>query len=49
MRRLLKLAEVALNEYGMSGAISTFQHYGGNVIFQVDLPAAVSSRDVDEF
>jgi Ser/Thr protein kinase RdoA (MazF antagonist) len=36
LRRLRKLAEFALKEYGLSGAKLTFLHYEGNVIFRVD-------------
>lgn len=42
LRRLRKLAEVALVEYGLKGAKLTFQHSGGNVVFRVDVPGAVS-------
>jgi len=45
LRRLRKLAEVALDEYGMTGANLTFQHYGGNVIFRVEMPGLGSSKD----
>jgi len=38
LRRMRKLAEIALNHYGLSGARLTFQHYEGNVIFRVDVP-----------
>jgi len=40
LRRMRKLAEIALAEYGLSGAKLTFQHYEGNVIFRVDVPGA---------
>ena len=36
LRRLRKLAEVALEEYALSNAKLTFLHYEGNVIFRVD-------------
>jgi Ser/Thr protein kinase RdoA (MazF antagonist) len=38
LRRLRKLAETALEEYGLTGATLTFLHYEGNVIFRVDVP-----------
>jgi len=46
LRRLRKLAEVSLDEYGLTGASLTFQHYEGNVIFRVDV--AGSSLDGNE-
>ncbi len=49
LRRLRKLAETALEEYGMADAILTFQHYGGNVIFRVDVPAPVSYIETHEY
>jgi len=49
LRRLRKLAEIALEKYGISDANLTFQHYGGNVIFRVDVPAPVSSIDECEY
>jgi Ser/Thr protein kinase RdoA (MazF antagonist) len=45
LRRMRKLAEAALIEYGMSGARLTFQHYEGNVIFRVDIPGPSSSTN----
>lgn len=41
LRRLRKLARAALKEYGMETANLTFTHYGGNVIFRVDLQEPV--------
>jgi Ser/Thr protein kinase RdoA (MazF antagonist) len=41
LRRLRKLAGVALEEYGLTGANLTFTHSGGNVIFRVDAPGPV--------
>jgi Ser/Thr protein kinase RdoA (MazF antagonist) len=38
IRRLRKIAELALLEYHLSEASLTFQHYQGNVIFRVDVP-----------
>lgn len=49
LRRLRKLAEAALEEYGMADATLTFQHYGGNVIFRVDLPNPVSVKETYEY
>jgi Ser/Thr protein kinase RdoA (MazF antagonist) len=45
LRRLRRLAEVALQHYGMEGANLTFTHYEGNVIFRVDVPGSVKSGD----
>ena len=46
LRRLRGLAEIALEEYGLTGARLTFTHSGGNVIFRADVPgpAAVTSE-----
>jgi Ser/Thr protein kinase RdoA (MazF antagonist) len=44
LRRLRKLAGVALEEYGLTGANLTFTHSGGNVIFRVDAPGPVPDR-----
>ena len=49
LRRLRKLAEIALEKYGISDGILTFQHYGGNVIFRVDVTAPVSSIEACEY
>ena len=49
LRRLRKLAETALPEYGLDGAKLTFQHYEGNAIFRVDLPDAPVEQDDDVF
>jgi Ser/Thr protein kinase RdoA (MazF antagonist) len=38
IRRLRKIAEIALQEYSLSEATLKFQHYQGNVIFRVDVP-----------
>ena len=48
LRRLRKLAEVALWEYGLSDARLTFQHYEGNVIFRVDVPGPAPARKVND-
>ncbi len=45
LRRMRKLAEVALEEYGLSGEKLTFQHYEGNVIFRVDVLDTSSGKD----
>ena len=49
LRRLRKLAEKALTHYGISDAILTFQHYGGNVIFRVDVLDPVAPNNNCEF
>lgn len=50
IRRLRRLAEAALHEYGLTCAKLTFQHSEGNVIFRVDLPgAAPYKNDRDPF
>jgi Ser/Thr protein kinase RdoA (MazF antagonist) len=43
LRRLRRLAEVALQHYGMEGAKLTFTHYEGNVIFRVDVPGSAKT------
>lgn len=48
LRRLRKLAEVALWEYGLSDAKLTFQHYEGNVIFRVDVPGPAPARKAND-
>ncbi len=45
LRRLRKLAEIALIEYRLSNANLTFQHYEGNVIFRVDVPGEAKAQD----
>ena len=44
LRRIRKLAELALKGYGLSGARLTFLHSGGNIIFRVDVPGNVPER-----
>jgi Ser/Thr protein kinase RdoA (MazF antagonist) len=38
IRRLRKIAEIALKEFNLSDSTLTFLHYQGNVIFRVDVP-----------
>jgi Ser/Thr protein kinase RdoA (MazF antagonist) len=38
LRRLRKLAEIALQHYSLEDCRLTFQHYQGNVVFRVDVP-----------
>lgn len=45
LRRMRKLAELALDEFGLSGAKLTFQHYGGNIIFRVDVAGFKANGD----
>ncbi len=47
LRRLRKLAETALESYGLSGASLTFMHYEGNVIFRVDVPGPAPAQNGD--
>jgi Ser/Thr protein kinase RdoA (MazF antagonist) len=49
LRRMRKLAEAALQRYGLSNATLTFQHYEGNVIFRVDVPGDDSSSKYETF
>jgi Ser/Thr protein kinase RdoA (MazF antagonist) len=49
LRRLRRLAEVALVKYGLTDAKLTFQHYEGNAIFRVDLPNAPATQVDDIF
>ena len=49
LRRLRKLAETALKHDQISDAILTFQHYGGNVIFRVDVLDPVAPYNDCEF
>ena len=44
LRRIRKLAELALEGYGLSGAQMTFLHSEGNIIFRVDTPGSISVR-----
>jgi len=44
LRRLRKLAEQALVEYGLTGAKLTFEHYEGNAIFRVDVPGVAPTQ-----
>ena len=45
LRRLRELAETALEVYGLQGSKLTFTHYGGNVIFRVDVPGVNSTKN----
>ena len=45
LRRLRKLAEIALKHYGLDDARLTFQHYEGNVIFRADDPGPDTAED----
>jgi hypothetical protein len=45
LRRLRKMALVALQHYGMEGADLSFTHSEGNVIFRVDVPCPVQTKD----
>ena len=49
LRRLRKLAETALVEYGLSDANLKFQHYEGNVIFRADMPGKSLPKPDDIF
>jgi Ser/Thr protein kinase RdoA (MazF antagonist) len=44
LRRLRRLAEQALEDYGLGGAKLTFQHYEGNAIFRVDVDGPVQDE-----
>ena len=44
LRRLRKLAELALKDYGLTDAKLTFLHYEGNVIFRVDVLEKFSDK-----
>jgi Ser/Thr protein kinase RdoA (MazF antagonist) len=48
LRRLRKLAEAALEEYGLAGANLTFTHSEGNVIFRVDVPGPTPDQKWDD-
>jgi Ser/Thr protein kinase RdoA (MazF antagonist) len=43
LRRLRKMAEIALKHYDLEDARLTFQHYQGNVVFRTDVPGPAGS------
>lgn len=45
LRRLRRVAALALDAYGLTGARLTFQQYSGNVIFRADAPKAAPFKD----
>jgi Ser/Thr protein kinase RdoA (MazF antagonist) len=49
LRRFRRLAQAALEVYGLTGARLTFLQYEGNVIYQVDLPASTPNNKVGPY